>query len=584
MPDKKDNILNAFNNLETFIESLGDEFASEYKSVKHIINQYVSEKYHIAVLGQFKRGKSTFLNSLLGADILPSAVLPLTAIPTYIFYSEYKKIIINFKSGKNQTYFFDSIADAKNIIYEYATEEKNPENRKNVSSIELYYDSEILDNGLVLIDTPGIGSTNRHNTEVTLNFLPQCDAAVFLVSPDPPITEVEVEFLKEVKSKVARLFFVLNKIDYLDEDEKESLLKFLVDVFNKKAEIKCSTDDIFSVSAKTALKSFLSNNIDLREKSGINRVISFLNEFCATEKKKAVEGAVKKKALFILDGIIFKMSLSLKSMEMPLKELEEKLRIFAEKIVSVEEDKRNAYDILAGDSKRLHESLEEEAEKLRQKSSSFLKEVIKENYYKYDDLNEDKLQDILDKVIPEYFEHEFGVMAEIFKKKRKNILLKHQERINKLSNFVKQTAAELFQIRFDFTEEFEPIKIVNQPYWVTHTWRSRISFVSPKLIDKILPINKRKDRIIKRIFSQIDDLVITNVENIRWSIYQTIDRELIYFKNVLDEKFNETVKNLKEAIERAFEKKESYSEEVDKVIDKIRKNIETSEKLKSSFR
>jgi len=56
--------------------------------------------------------------------------------------------------------------------------------------------------GVVLIDTPGIGSTFRHNTQATLNFLPQCDAALFLVSADPPLTEVEVEFLKEVRTKV----------------------------------------------------------------------------------------------------------------------------------------------------------------------------------------------------------------------------------------------------------------------------------------------------------------------------------------------------------------------------------------------
>ena len=55
--------------------------------------------------------------------------------------------------------------------------------------------------GQVLIDTPGIGSTFRHNAQATLNFLPQCDAALFLVSADPPITEVEVDFLKEVRGQ-----------------------------------------------------------------------------------------------------------------------------------------------------------------------------------------------------------------------------------------------------------------------------------------------------------------------------------------------------------------------------------------------
>ena len=80
---------------------------------------------------------------------------------------------------------------------------------------------------MVLIDTPGIGSTFRHNTQATLNFLPQCDAALFLVSADPPLTEVEVEFLKEVRTKVTHLFFILNKVDYLTPAEQQVALSFL---------------------------------------------------------------------------------------------------------------------------------------------------------------------------------------------------------------------------------------------------------------------------------------------------------------------------------------------------------------------
>ena len=111
--------------------------------------------------------------------------------------------------------------------------------------------TKILSKGIVLIDTPGIGSTFRHNTEVTLNFLPQCDAALFLVSADPPITEVEVEFLKHLKTKVSLIFFILNKIDYLDEEERQKVLNFFKQVLKEQAGYE-SDPIIFSVQQSRA--------------------------------------------------------------------------------------------------------------------------------------------------------------------------------------------------------------------------------------------------------------------------------------------------------------------------------------------
>ena len=105
----------------------------------------------------------------------------------------------------------------------------------------------------MLIDTPGIGSTFRHNTEATLNFLPQCDAALFLVSADPPITEVEVDFLKEVRAKVVRLFFLVNKVDYLSDNERDEAVGFLRHVLRDQVGIDGQVP-IFSVSARMGLK------------------------------------------------------------------------------------------------------------------------------------------------------------------------------------------------------------------------------------------------------------------------------------------------------------------------------------------
>ncbi|MBM3333956.1 hypothetical protein FJY63_04780, partial [Candidatus Sumerlaeota bacterium] len=87
----------------------------------------------------------------------------------------------------------------------------------------------------------------------TLNFLAECDAALFLVSADPPLTEVEVEFLKKVRAKVAKVFFVLNKVDYLSVGDCQDALEFLRDVLSEHAAVAGGTP-IFATSALQGLR------------------------------------------------------------------------------------------------------------------------------------------------------------------------------------------------------------------------------------------------------------------------------------------------------------------------------------------
>ena len=176
----------------------------------------------------------------------------------------------------------------------FVTEEGNPKNRLGVMQVEILHPAPILEHGVVLIDTPGIGSTFTHNTESTLNFLPQCDAALFVVSADPPLTEVEAEFLKAVKSRVGRLFFIFNKIDYLNEHERDAALAF----FKKMLDEKIGADEeypIFCVSARRGLDAKLCGDSELWTHCGIREVENHLICFLASEKTNALREALGRK-------------------------------------------------------------------------------------------------------------------------------------------------------------------------------------------------------------------------------------------------------------------------------------------------
>jgi predicted GTPase len=184
--------------------------------VRALRRRLENERLQLAVLGQFKRGKSTFINAFLGTDLLPTAVIPLTAVATFIAWRRKPLVVVHFK-GESRAEEFDAQTPAaiRDVLFRFVAEEANPENRLGVERVELFYPADILIDGTVIIDTPGVGSTLQHNTEAALQVLPESDVAFFVVSADPPITEVELDYLRRLKSKTTRIFFVLNKADYL---------------------------------------------------------------------------------------------------------------------------------------------------------------------------------------------------------------------------------------------------------------------------------------------------------------------------------------------------------------------------------
>jgi GTP-binding protein EngB required for normal cell division len=233
---------------------------------------------HVAVLGQFKRGKSTLINALLGNEVLPSSLLPLTSIPTLVKYGEKPCAVIEFKDGSSQDIEIERLS-------EFVTEKGNPANERGVERAELYCNAPLLAGGIVIIDTPGIGSTFTHNTDVTTGFLPHCDVGLFLTSPDPPLTEVEAEFLDLVSRRVTHLIFILNKIDCLPQEGVDEVGSFLEKTLSENT--GCGSDcRIFPVSALRGLEGRKAGDETKWEKSGMRMLEDYLKGFFLKEKEE----------------------------------------------------------------------------------------------------------------------------------------------------------------------------------------------------------------------------------------------------------------------------------------------------------
>jgi predicted GTPase len=197
-------------------------------------------RFYVACIGQFKRGKSTLLNALVGDRVLPTGVVPITTVPTVLRYGRKRKARVRFAGG-----IWTEIAPEE--LTRYVSEEHNPENTKRVSGVEVFVPSELLSEGMCLVDTPGLGSVFAGNTAATQAFVPHIDAVIVVVGADPPIAGEELALVEEVGRDVRQLVVVLNKADRTSEADRRAAVPFTRTVLEKR--LGRAIGPIFEVSA-----------------------------------------------------------------------------------------------------------------------------------------------------------------------------------------------------------------------------------------------------------------------------------------------------------------------------------------------
>lgn len=334
-------ISNAYNQ-----NSYTSELRSELDKIK---NEYL----YLAVVGQFKRGKSTLINALIGSDILPTAILPLTSIITLIKYNEIIAAKVIFENDRETGIPLIELSN-------YITESANPSNIKKVKFVEVQYPSELLKNGIVLIDTPGIGSLFLHNTKSAESFIPKIDAAIFVLSVDPTITQTEYQFFKDVSSNIDRIIVVMNKIDLVDEKAKQEIVDYtrnIIGTSNNTHNYKT-----FPLSAKKALEAKQGIDKDLLLSCGIISLENELNGSIKTEKDSILQTNLLKKIDRFISLLYFSIELELNILKNPISTIEEKIKQFNnEKDKIINEKKATLYDF-NGRIEELISELEDEME------------------------------------------------------------------------------------------------------------------------------------------------------------------------------------------------------------------------------
>jgi GTP-binding protein EngB required for normal cell division len=174
----------------------------------------------LAVLGQFKSGKSSFLNALIGEALFPVGVLPVTAVITRAAAGPERSIRVTHKDG--------SLEEAETgRLAEFVTEFGNPGNEKDVAVVDAFSPAMRDWPRLRLVDTPGLGSVFAHNTEATRNWMPNVAVALVTISTERPLADEDRRLIAEARQTAPRVIVVLTKVDLLTDAERKEVTQFL---------------------------------------------------------------------------------------------------------------------------------------------------------------------------------------------------------------------------------------------------------------------------------------------------------------------------------------------------------------------
>ncbi|RLB58185.1 MAG: Dynamin family protein [Deltaproteobacteria bacterium] len=518
-----------------------------------------SSRFHLAVLGQFKRGKSTLLNAFLGSKLLPSSVVPLTAVPTFIEYSPEPFLRVVGLDGSSEERSSLRFEQLRRKLDQLVTECGNPENRKRISRVDIGFPAGLLRDGVVLIDTPGVGSTYTHNTRTTLDFLPQCDAAVFVVSADPPLTEAELEFLQRVRQKAQQLFFVLNKIDYLDGPERDQARKFLGQVLRQRAGLE--DVEIYCLSARQALHARQDGDEKGLQASGLPALERRLKAFIREEKEALLCRSIAARARDAVQQVLFNKRLELQGLELPLEQLEQKLASFDEQMEVIRNRRQQLADRLAGEQQRCREFIEQRAGELRRRARRQLESLLAEHLEDSSGCpSEEHLRRQFAAAVPELFQGELVALAGRVAAHVEQRLGGFEQEVGQLVERVRQSAAAIFAIDYRAPESRSAFCMQTSVYWESYRWSPSFSPLPVGALDGLLPARQRRARLQRRWHRQITALVRQNTETTRWQLLQSLIKAFAHFAGELDGSLEHTIENTRRAVAAAAELRNRHAD------------------------
>jgi hypothetical protein len=241
----------------------------------------------VLVIGEFKQGKSTLVNALVGMDVCPVDDDVATSVPTVVRYAEQPEAwTISGSAASDADEEREAVPFADLPLY--ASEVGNPRNERGLQGVEVAVPCELLRSGLVLVDTPGVGGLGSVHGAITMSALPMADGLVFVTDASQELTGPELDFLVRAHDACPNLLAVMTKIDFYPEwgRIRDVDLRRLSD-----AEVQSRMMPVSSTVHRLAAEL---GDAELESESGITEVVRYLlDDIVARAADVAAEAAAR---------------------------------------------------------------------------------------------------------------------------------------------------------------------------------------------------------------------------------------------------------------------------------------------------
>lgn len=188
--------------------------------VEWLLTRLETMRLEVAVCGRVSSGKSSLLNHVAEQEVLPVGILPVTAVPTRLTWGPQPLVRVDFAQGTSQQV---DVAQLK----QFAAEQNNPQNVRHVARLEVQLPSRRLHEGIVFVDTPGIGLLARSGSAETLAYLPHCDLGIVLIDAASTINEEDIKVIRLLAAAAVPVHVLLSKVDLIGDEERERMLDYI---------------------------------------------------------------------------------------------------------------------------------------------------------------------------------------------------------------------------------------------------------------------------------------------------------------------------------------------------------------------
>lgn len=259
------------------------EIASRQEWVARLLERIDSDAFKVLVLGDFRHGKSTFINALLGRRVLPSFAWPTTAIVNEVKYAERERALLYPlpENGSAPEPIPIAVAD----LERYVTIDNDPSKASPYEKAEVYWPLELCRNRVEIIDSPGLNE-DPERTRITTTYLTLADAVILVLDAQSFLGQNEQKFveLHLQPQGYDNVFFVCNKINLIDDDEREETIRRHR---QRAARVLADEGRLFFLDARGALKARLAGDDQALDGSGLPVVERYLQRFLIESRGRA---------------------------------------------------------------------------------------------------------------------------------------------------------------------------------------------------------------------------------------------------------------------------------------------------------